>query len=239
MSRNALPALISILFLALFPAHAEDAPELTAEKAALDFGTIREGMNVPVSFTVTNRSSKEVRIQQVRTFAACVEARPLSKHSLLPGESLTMEYIFESLGYGGASVNKSIEIHYNSKRFSPLRLNVRGRVLPLEPYQAPIGELTYNFFVLVDIRPAASFLKEHIIGAINIPHERLSQWAAEIAGRLSDELIIYLYCEDGRRSDEAAQRLREKGYRQYISIVGGLKEWKNQKGEKFLISGKS
>lgn len=230
--------LLSFIFFILISAPLE-APELVPENPTFNFGTVKEGMNVPVSFTVYNRGSKEIHIQQIRTFAACVEARPHTKRNLDPGEKIQLEYIFETLGYGGATLNKKIEIHYNNRKLSPLKLNVRGKVLPLESHQAPLGELTYNFFVLVDIRRSESYIKEHIIGAINVPFENIHRWASEAAKSISDELIIYLYSEDGTESDKAAEMLRAKGYPQYISIVGGLKEWKNQNGKKFLVSGKS
>jgi len=227
-----------VLFLSQPTAFSQEVPELAADKLTFDFGTIREGTNARVTFTIINTGAKEVQIREIRTFSACVEARPLAQRNLAPGKKLTLEYIFESLGYGGASVNKSIEIHYNNNKLSPLRLNVKGKVLSLEPYQAPLGELTYNFFVLIDIRSEQSFAQEHIIGAINIPFEKIDRWAADVSQVISDELIIYLYSEDGTKSDKAAKMLRDKGYSQYISLVGGLKEWKNQKGNRFLISGR-
>lgn len=230
--------LLSAILLVLVSVPREK-PELATEKSTFDFGTVREGVNVPVNFTVINRGSEEVRIQQIRTFAACVEARPPSQLTLAPGEKILLEYIFESLGYGGASVNKHIEIHYNNRKLSPLKLNVQGKVLPLESHQASLGELTYNFFVLVDIRQPDSYAEGHIIGAVNVPFDNILQWASEVEKSISDELIIYLYSEDGKESDKAAEMLRAKGYSQYLSIVGGLKEWKNQNGKKFLISGKS
>jgi rhodanese-related sulfurtransferase len=214
------------------------AQQLAADKLIFDFGTIREGMNVSVNFTLSNKGPKKAQIKEVRTFAACVESRPLGQHSLAPGEKITLDFLFESLGYGGATVDKNIEIHYNNPSLSPLRLSVRGKVLALEPYQAPIGEMTYNFFVLVDLRPQESFAREHIIGAINVPSKIIDQWVSEVSRSFSAELIIYLYCEDGTESDRAAKALREKGYSQFISLVGGLKEWKRQLGTKFLVSGK-
>lgn len=238
MKKISIPFVL-ILFFSLISISGQEIPELSAEKATFSLGTIREGINVPVSFKVFNRGTKDVRIQHIRTFAACIETRPLAKHTLSPGDSLTLEYIFVSLGYGGASVDKQIEIHYNNKKLSPLKLYVRGNVLPLESFQAPIGEMTYNFFVLVDIRQPDSYIKEHIIGAINVPQNILFEWAEKAAKSISEELVIYIFSEGGHESDTAAKILREKGYSQYISIVGGLKEWKNQMGRKFLISGKS
>jgi rhodanese-related sulfurtransferase len=214
------------------------AQQLTADKLVFDFGTIREGMNVSVNFTISNQGSKKAQIKEIRTFAACVESRPLVQRSLAPGEKMTLDFLFASLGYGGATVDKNIEIHYDNPRLSPLKLSVRGKVLALEPYQAPIGEMTYNFFILVDLRPQESFAKEHIIGSINVPSKIIEQWVSEVSKSFSAELIIYLFSEDGIESDREAKALREKGYSQFISLVGGLKEWKQQLGTKFLVSGK-
>ena len=226
------------MFLFITTAFPKEAPELAAENPTFDFGEVREGINVDVSFTVVNKGTKDARIREIRTFAACVEARPIIKRKLVPGESLTLDYFFQSLGYGGAAVNKHIEIHYNNRKLSPLKLKVKGKVLPLESFQAPLGEMTYNFFVLVDVRSSERFAKEHIIGAINVPYQKIDKWVNDVSKSISNELLIYLYSEDGQKSDEVAKKLKEKGYVHFISIVGGLKEWKNQMGKKFLIPGK-
>lgn len=120
---------------------------------------------------------------------------------------------------------------------SPLTLTVKGKVLPLEEYQAPVGEVTYNFFILIDLRSPEQFQKEHILGALNVPHSEIEEWVSTVSSSLSDELVIYLYSNKGMNSDKTARSLREKGYTQFISMVGGLKEWKNQLGNKFLVSG--
>ena len=216
--------------------HVHAASKLTAEKSFFNFGTIREGMNAPVHFRITNTGTERAAIREIRTFAACVQTEPLQKQTLAPGESMELDYVFESLGYGGVTVNKKIEIIYDSNQ-SPLNLAVKGEVLPLESYQAPLGELTYNFFVLIDVRPPKRFIQEHVIGAINVPYEKIDKWAAEVSKSISGDLIIYLYCDDGTKSDEMAKRLRQRGFSQYISIVGGLQEWKRQKKRQYLISG--
>ena len=241
---KSIPSTVKILFVLIAfnllsaDVFSSQSSSLKADKAFVDFGTVREGIKAPVSFTLSNPGTVEVSILQIRTFAACVQAQPLAKSTLSPGESLKLEYVFESLGYGGVSIDKKIEIHYNNPDKSPLTLKVKGKVLPLESYQAPIGEMTYNFFVLIDTRTPGEFLKEHIIGAINVPADKIDIWAAAAAKTLSKEVIIYLYSIDGKESDKRARRLRQKGFPQYISLVGGLKEWKKQNGVKNLISGK-
>ncbi|MFQ6071012.1 MAG: rhodanese-like domain-containing protein [Candidatus Aminicenantales bacterium] len=213
-------------------------PQLSAQMPVFDFGTIREGVNATVSFIITNTSSKKIKINEIRTFASCVLSRPLESKELEPGDSLQLEYVFESLGYGGADIDKPIEILYNDKKHSPLVLRVRGKVLPLESHQAPVGEVVYNFSVVIDLRSPERFHQEHLLGAINVPLEKLEEWVSQIGPNLSEDIVVYLYSEEGREADRAAFSLRKKGFSQFISLVGGLKEWKNQQGNRLLVSGK-
>lgn len=207
-------------------------------KPLYDFGTAREGTNVPVTFTIKNTGTEEVKIEKTTQAAGCVAPGPSIKDTLAPGESVKLDYIFESLGYGGTSVNKWIKIYYNNPNLSPLELTVTGKVVPVEPYQAPVGEVMYNFSVLVDIESPNDFAKEHIIGAINVPYEQLDKWTANVSKDVKDNTIIYLCSKDGAQSDKAAQMLREKGFSHCLSLVGGLIEWKQQYGEGLLIRGK-
>lgn len=229
--------LAGFAFILLFGSAADADPILRADPAVFDFGTVREGMRAPVRFRITNTSREDCRIESIRTFAACVQTRPPTDPILGPGESLDLEYVFESLGYGGVAVDKAIEIHYKGPD-SPLTLRVRGRVLGLEPFQAPIGEMTYNYFALVDLRPAPDFEKEHLLGAVHIPAASLLSWVESASDAMSPELVIYLICSDGELSDSLARTLRSRGYPQFISLVGGLGEWKRGHGRKYLITGK-
>ncbi|HZX09308.1 MAG TPA: rhodanese-like domain-containing protein [Acidobacteriota bacterium] len=224
-----------ILFLGLaYPLH----PELKTDKTIYDFHTIKEGVNVPVWFTLTNSGPHQVKIKEIRTFASCVQSRPVTDKVLKPGESLRLDFVFESLGYGGAIINKPIEIHYNDPKKSTLKLYVKGKITPLEEFQAPIGEVTYNYLVLVDIRSPEAFEKEHVLGSINVPQTKLNSWAEKIKENLPKQVIIYLYSEEGTKSDEAVKELRKRGYKQYVSLVGGIKEWKRRHKGQWIVTGK-
>jgi len=209
---------------------------LSVKNEVFNFGTIVEGINVPVSFEIINSGTETVHIEQIRTFSSCVETHPIEKKKLKPGENLRLDYIFESLGYGGVLINKKIELYYKGSN-KPLVLRVKGSVLPLKPYQAPLGEMTYNFFILIDVRSPKLFRKEHIIGAINIPSETIFEWIERFSNSLSEDMIIYLYSDDTAESTRIAKLLHKKGYKQFISLVGGLNEWKKLHGSKWIISG--
>lgn len=226
--------LIWLLIGSIFTTASEK--KLSSDRTVFDFGEIREGMNPSVWFSLTNTGTKEIRLKEIRTFAACVQSHPFEEKKLSPGETFKLELVFESLGYGGTDIDKLIEVHYDNPKTSPLKLRVKGKVLPLESYQASMGEMTYNFFVLVDIRIAEEYLKEHILGALNVPVEKLDEWISSIAPSLSKELIIYIISEEGIKSDRMVKLLWERGYIQFLSLVGGMKEWKQQNGTKFLVS---
>ncbi len=224
------------VILALFMAgQTLAAYQLQAEAGIFNFGTIREGVKTPVQFTLTNKGGSSLKIKEIRTFAACVQARPLDDTELAPGESLSLHYVFESLGYGGLDIEKKIEVHYKGKK-SPLILTVKGRVLPLADFQAPLGEMTYNYFVLLDLRPPEVFREEHLLGAVNVPQGNLDAWIQQAEAGLSAELVIYLISEKGEVSDAAAERLRKGGYTQFLSLVGGMAEWKRQFGRKWILN---
>lgn len=224
-----------LIFLLLSPLlHSE----LKTDQSIYDFQTVKEGVNVPVCFTLTNSGPDQVRVTEIRTFASCVQSRPLNDVVLEPGESLKLDFVFESLGYGGISINKPIEIYHNDSRKNPLKLYVKGKVTPLEEFQAPIGEVTYNYLVLLDIRSPEAYEKEHILGSINVPQTKLNSWAEKIKKSLPDQVLIYVCSEEGVQSDEAVKELRKRGYKQYVSVVGGIKEWKRRYKGQWIVSGK-
>jgi len=198
-----------------------------------DLGIVKEGTFTHVTFTIKNIGTDETRILVRDLSMGGCSAVGSPKSKLAPGESTLLDFIFETLGYGGRTTTRRIQVHYNNPKISPLELNVRAKILPPKPYQVPIGELWYNFFILVDIRSPEEFAKEHIAGAINVPQEELINWASN----LSKDLLIYLYSEDGTKSDKMAQMLREEGFPECLSIIGGLKEWKQQYSDRYLISG--
>lgn len=97
--------------------------------------------------------------------------------------------------------------------------------------------MTYNYLVLVDIRSPEAYEKEHVLGSINVPQIKLNSWAEKIKKNLPKQVIIYLYSEEGTKSDEAVKELRKRGYKQYVSVVGGIKEWKRRHKGQWIVSG--
>ena len=77
-------------------------------------------------------------------------------------------------------------------------------------------------FVLLDVRSPAEFRRGHITGAILIPHTELASRAAR---ELPDKNApIFVYCQAGVRSANAAGTLAGLGYTRVFD-TGGIVDW--------------
>ena len=77
---------------------------------------------------------------------------------------------------------------------------------------------------VVDARSAAAFAKEHIPGAINIPHRTMSE---ESTRSISKSALVVVYC-DGigcNASTKGALAMLKLGWR-VKELLGGLDWWK-------------
>ena len=78
---------------------------------------------------------------------------------------------------------------------------------------------------LVDIRERDEFVQGHIPDAVFIPRGYLE---LQIEQHQPDRSApIVLYCAGGVRSALAARNLKEMGYSNVISLIGGFNGWKN------------
>lgn len=97
-------------------------------------------------------------------------------------------------------------------------------------------------FVLLDVRSEAEFQAAHLPGAMNVERGRL-EWIIPNIIKKADRKI-YVYCQDGRRSGFATERLIEMGYTNTSHIDGGFQGWAsagnyvyNMHGEFMLSTG--
>jgi phage shock protein E len=75
--------------------------------------------------------------------------------------------------------------------------------------------------VVIDVRTAEEFQSGHVQGALNLPHDSISQdiFKAKVA---KDDHVI-LYCKSGRRSDIALGTLKGLGFSN-VENYGGFEQ---------------
>ncbi len=86
-------------------------------------------------------------------------------------------------------------------------------------------EDTINFdeTLIFDVRKRSEFLSEHLIGAINVPLNEINKHLAEFP---KDKKFI-LHCAGGYRSMIAASILKQRGWDNFVDVIGGFTEIKN------------
>jgi rhodanese-related sulfurtransferase len=81
-------------------------------------------------------------------------------------------------------------------------------------------------FVLVDVREESEFAKDHLPNAIHLGKGVIERdIEAQVPG-LETELV--LYCGGGFRSALAADNLQKMGYKNVISMDGGIRDWREK-----------
>ncbi|MED3963008.1 sulfurtransferase TusA family protein [Niallia taxi] len=75
--------------------------------------------------------------------------------------------------------------------------------------------------VVIDVRENAEFAFNHIPNAISIPLGELENKL----NKLNNNDEIYIVCRTGNRSDLAAQKLTENGFKNVINVEPGMSQW--------------
>lgn len=76
---------------------------------------------------------------------------------------------------------------------------------------------------LVDVRTPAEYAEGHIADAVNA--DVLSNNFDAQLTELNKEKPVYIYCKSGKRSAQAADKLRELGFKKVIELKGGITAW--------------
>jgi rhodanese-related sulfurtransferase len=116
--------------------------------------------------------------------------------------------------------------HQHSPRFLKIVEDARSRIreITIDEVQAKLqaGEK----FVLVDVREESEYAKDHLPGAIHLGKGIIER---DIEERVPDPSTpMVLYCGGGFRSALAADNLQEMGFRNVLSMDGGIREWREK-----------
>lgn len=74
--------------------------------------------------------------------------------------------------------------------------------------------------LIIDVRKKSEFQSEHVIGAINVPLNEINQHLSQF----SKDKPFILYCAGGYRSMIASSILKQRGWDNFMDVIGGFKE---------------
>jgi rhodanese-related sulfurtransferase len=81
-------------------------------------------------------------------------------------------------------------------------------------------------FMLVDVREESEYAADHLPGAIHLGKGVIER---DVEARVPDPTTpMVLYCGGGFRSALAADNLQKMGYRNVLSMDGGIRGWREK-----------
>ena len=90
----------------------------------------------------------------------------------------------------------------------------------IEPIKITAEQMSETFkdktYVIIDVRQDYEYNKEHILDAVNIPLGEIET----ITQKYAKDTYIILYCRSGNRSNQAALKLIELGYKNIYDLGG-------------------
>ncbi|MDD5646284.1 MAG: DUF1573 domain-containing protein [Candidatus Bipolaricaulis sp.] len=226
---NKRTLLMVVGFLGTFAVCAGAAPVVSVDHDTYNFGSVLEGTVVIHRFVITNVGNQPLYDLKVRSTCGCTTSS-LPVTTLAQGASVEVEVAFDTRGYGGKTVTKTVYVESNDPKRPSFPLRLQGQVVQMAAYNIAPSDLQYLIYILIDLRSSEAYAQSHILGAENIPYE---QFTTRIPLLPSGNLII-VYDEDGTKGDEIAKALIQAGYRDAKSLMGGFAMWVRQTGTKFL-----
>lgn len=96
-----------------------------------------------------------------------------------------------------------------------------------ESADGKVVQADLNGAVVLDVRSPDEYAASHLDGALNIPHDMISD---EIAAAVPDKSVqVILYCRSGRRAQTALKTMQDLGYENVLNL-GGLEDAQEQLG---------
>ena len=232
--------LLGCLLVVVLGMVAMATPVITVDQPVYDFGSIGQGYMVKHTFILQNTGDETLEIVYVRASCGCTTTE-FPTNQLAPGESVPLEVLV--LADKGTSKNVSIYVHSNAsdiygtanhdRNDYDIKLVVRGAITSaMQDYETAPFELAYDMLLLVDVRDAASYAANHLMGAINIPADEL----ADRMDGLQKSARIIVYDLAGEVANAAVQTLLNAGYMSAYYLTGGLSRWVDIQGDRYLVN---
>ncbi len=111
-----------------------------------------------------------------------------------------------------------------SARFMKLAADAKTRIREVTAAEAAQQQAAGA--LLVDVREADEFAKEHAAGALHLSRGTIELKIEDAAPDLAAPVVCY--CGGGNRSALVADNLQRMGYTNVSSLIGGFKAWKDQ-----------
>jgi len=116
--------------------------------------------------------------------------------------------------------------HQHPPRFLKIVDDARSRIRETNVDEVKKRMDRGDKFMLVDVREESEFGKDHLPGAVHMGKGVIERDIEQRVPDLNEEMV--LYCGGGYRSALAADNLQKMGYKNVISMDGGIRGWREK-----------
>ncbi len=116
--------------------------------------------------------------------------------------------------------------HQHSPRFLQIVDDAKKRIRELSVDEVKEKLDKREKFLLVDVREESEWAKDHLPGAIHVGKGIIERDIEERVPDVNTPLV--LYCGGGFRSALAADNLQKMGYKNVLSMDGGVRGWREK-----------
>lgn len=115
---------------------------------------------------------------------------------------------------------------HHSPRFLRIVDDARSRIREISIAETKAKMDRGESFLLIDVREESEWAKDHLPGAVHLGKGIIER---DVESRVPDlDAPLILYCGGGFRSALAADNLQKMGYRNVLSMDGGIRGWREQ-----------
>lgn len=121
------------------------SPNIEFENERINLGKVVSGNPINAAFKFTNKGDAELEVTAVRAGCGCTKAEA-EKKKLAPGESSTINVVFNSTGFSGP-VTKHVTVSSNDPEHPNISLSFEVEVVPiatLKPERLNFGSIKTN-----------------------------------------------------------------------------------------------
>jgi len=116
--------------------------------------------------------------------------------------------------------------HQHSPRFLQIVDDAKKRIRELSVDEVKEKLDKREKFLLIDVREESEWAKGHLPGAIHVGKGIIERDIEERVPDVNTPLV--LYCGGGFRSALAADNLQKMGYKNVLSMDGGVRGWREK-----------